>query len=268
MGNKAVKTPLGMVSSYFFPFASEPIGAHPVYGEKVDMGAAVKGYLSLTTASGDITGDDAMLPDFEQFVSGPIDVETKLSDLEVNAQLYGPSYKAGRETAKGEDSAPNGAYAFIEPILKKDKTLVYRASFFYKVTAMLSAEKQEADTRKSDFNPKMNAVSLRVMKDNADAGRERQEFPTQSEAEAFIDSLAGGTAAYGVTITHIGTGTSDPGEGTTYVTAGQSLAIDFGTKDPTALYDNAVNVTSKLATHKYTVSSIAAAHEIVAVWST
>ena len=59
---------------------------------------------------------------------------------------------------------------------------------------MLSAEKQEADTRKSDFNPKMNAVSLRVMKDNADAWRERQEFPTQSEAEAFIDSLAGGTA--------------------------------------------------------------------------
>ncbi len=38
--------------------------------------------------------------------------------------------------------------------------------------------------------------------------------------------------AYGVTITHIGTGTSDPGEGTTYVTAGQSLAIDFGTKGP------------------------------------
>ncbi len=268
MGNKAVKTPLGMVSSYFFPFASEPVGTHPVYGEKVDMGAAVKGYLSLTTASGDITGDDAMLLYFEQFVSGQVDVETTLSDLEVNAKLYGHSYKAGRETAKGEDSAPNGAYAFIEPILKKDKTLVYRASFFYKVTAMLSAEKQEADTRKSDFNPKMNAVSLRVMKDNADAWRERQEFPTQSEAEAFIDSLAGGTAAYGVTITHIGTGTSDPGEGTTYVTAGQSLAIDFGTKDPTALYDNAVNVTSNLAAHKYTVSSIAAAHEIVAVWST
>ena len=52
------------------------------------------------------------------------------------------------------------------------------------------------------------------------------------------------------------------------MTAGQSLAIDFGTKDPTALYDNAVNVTSNLAAHKYTVSSIAAAHEIVAVWST
>ena len=158
MGNKAVKTPLGMVSSYFFPFASEPVGTHPVYGDKVDMGAAVKGYLSLTTASGDITGDDAMLLYFEQFVSGQVDVETTLSDLEVNAKLYGHSYKAGRETAKGEDSAPNGAYAFIEPILKKDKTLVYRASFFYKVTAMLSAEKQEADTRKSDFNPKMPAL--------------------------------------------------------------------------------------------------------------
>ena len=177
MGNKAVKTPLGMVSSYFFPFASEPVGTHPVYGDKVDMGAAVKGYLSLATASGDITGDDAMLLYFEQFVSGQIDVETTLSDLEVNAKIYGHSYKAGRETAKGEDSAPNGAYAFIEPILKKDKTLVYRASFFYKTTAMLSAEKQEADTRKSDFNPKMNAVNLRVMKDNAGIHRLQRGLP-------------------------------------------------------------------------------------------
>lgn len=268
MGNKAVKTPLGMESSYFFPFASEPVGAHPVYGEKVDMGAAVKGYVSLTTASGDISGDDAMLLYFEQFVSGQVDVETTLSDLEINAKMYGHSYKAGRETAKGEDSAPNGAYAFIEPILKKDKTIVYRATFFYKTTAMLSAEKQEADTRKSDFNPKMNAVSLRIMKDNADAWRERQEFATLSAAEAFIDSLAGSAAAYAVTITHVGSGSSDPGEGTVYVTAGQSLVIDFGSKDPTALYDNAVNVASNLAAHKYTISSIAAAHEITAVWST
>lgn len=268
MGNKAVKTPIGMVSSYFFPFASEPVGAHPVYGDKVDMGAAVKGYLSITTASGDISGDDAVLLYFEQFVSGHVDVETTLSDLEVNAKVYGHSYKQGRETSSGEDSAPNGAYAFIEPILRKDKTLVYRATFLYKTTAMLSAEKQEADTRKSDFNPKMNAVSLRVMKDNADAWRERQEFPTQSEAEAFIDSLAGGTAAYGVTVTHVGNGTSDPGEGTTYVTAGESFSVDFGATDPTALYDNAANVTSKLSSHKYTISSIAAGHEIVAVWST
>ena len=52
------------------------------------------------------------------------------------------------------------------------------------------------------------------------------------------------------------------------MTAGESLPIDFGSKDPTALYDNTANVTSKLATHKYTISSIAAAHEIVAVWST
>ncbi len=43
MGNKAVKTPIGMVSSYFFPFASEPAGAHPTYERKIDMGAAVEG---------------------------------------------------------------------------------------------------------------------------------------------------------------------------------------------------------------------------------
>ena len=73
---------------------------------------------------------------------------------------------------------------------------------------------------------------------------------------------------YAVTVIHVGSGTSAPGEGTTYVTAGESKVIDFGTKDPTALYDNAVNKTASITTHKYTINSIAAGHEIVAVWST
>ena len=53
MGNKAVKTPLGMVSSYFFPFASEPVGTHPIYGEKVDkkkisLESEIKGFGTFT----------------------------------------------------------------------------------------------------------------------------------------------------------------------------------------------------------------------------
>lgn len=106
MGNKAVKTPLGMVSSYFFPFASEPVGTHPVYGEKVDMGAAVKGYLSLTTASGDITGDDAMLLYFEQFVSGQVDVETTLSDLEATPKSTATATRRAGKLPRARTAPP------------------------------------------------------------------------------------------------------------------------------------------------------------------
>lgn len=268
MGNKAVKTPIGMVLSYFFPFASEPAGAHPVYGSKIDMGAAVKGYLRVNTATADVYGDDALLVPIELFVSGQMDVETTLSDLEVNAALFGHRFEAGRETSNGDDAAPNGAYAFIQAIMKKDKSIIYRPTFLRKVAAMPQSEKQESDTKKEGLDPKMNAVSLKVMKDNLGDWREREDFGSLAEAEAFIDELAGESAAYAVRIQHSGVGASTPGVGTTYVTAGQSQVIDFGTNDPDKLYDNGADVTASIASHKYTISAIAADHDLVAIWTT
>lgn len=190
MGNKAVKTPIGMVSSYFFPFASEPVGTHPVYEKKIDMGAAVKGYLSINTANADIYGDDALIVPIELFVSGQMDVETTLSDLEVNAELFGHDYADGVETSNGDDAAPNGGYAFIQAIMKKDKSTVYRATFLRKTAAMQQSEKQEADTKREGLDPKMNAVSLKVMKDNSGDWRVRQDFDALAEAEAYINTLA------------------------------------------------------------------------------
>ena len=45
MGSKTVKVPIGMRSSYFAKIKTEPENAHPTYDSKVDMGAAVKGYV-------------------------------------------------------------------------------------------------------------------------------------------------------------------------------------------------------------------------------
>ncbi len=47
MGLKQVKVPIGMRSSYFAPIVSEPADARPTYGEVFDMGAAVKGYVTI-----------------------------------------------------------------------------------------------------------------------------------------------------------------------------------------------------------------------------
>lgn len=190
-----VKVPLGMRKSYFAPFAAEPDDAPPTYETPIDMGAAVKGYLSVTTASGNIPGDDRILHYDEKFVSAQLDAETTKSDLELNATVYGHKYTAGLETSSKDDSAPYGGYGFIEPILLKNKKVMYRATFLYKVTAMQSSEKTEADTRKNDFNPKMNAVSFFVLEDNTGAWRDRKEFDTEAAADAWIKSNFSGTAA-------------------------------------------------------------------------
>lgn len=183
-----VKAPLGMQTLTFHPFKDEPDAKHPTYDTGVDLGAAVKGYLTVTTASATISGDDITQLEDEVFTGGQVDTETTMSDLKVNATLFGHAY--GEETGEESNSADRakpGGLSFVEPILLKDKTMVYRATCLYKVQAMPSSEKQEADTKKAgELSPKMNAVSFKVMEDNSGAWRIRNDFETLAAAQAFI----------------------------------------------------------------------------------
>ena len=190
MGSKTVKVPIGMRSSYFAKIKTEPENAHPTYDTVLDMGAAVKGYVTITTATSEIYGDDIALLRGENFVSAQADVETTKNELELNAALFGHSYsESDGETSNANDVAPAGAYAFIEPIMDKTKKITYRATFLYKVQPLLNSEKTEADTKKNDFGPKMNAVSFFVMPDNTGDWRARKEFDTEAAAEAYISGL-------------------------------------------------------------------------------
>ena len=185
-----VKTPLGMQTLDFWPIKEEPAAGHPVYDAKKNLGAAVKGYLSVTTASASIPGDDIVQVEDEVFTGGQLDTETTMSDLEINALLYGHAYSdESGEESKSTDRSKSGGISFIEPILMKDKAVVYRATCLRKVSAMASSEKQEADTKKpGELSPKMNAVSFKVMEDNANSWRVRKDFQTKGEAEAFIQT--------------------------------------------------------------------------------
>ena len=194
---KTVKVPLGMRRSWYYPITSEPDKAKPVYGEKLDMGAAVKGYISITTASGTLPGDDITQLEVEKFVSAQLDAETTLNDLEINAKIYGHKYSdENGEVSTSDDVSPNGGYAFIEPIMKKDKSVVYRATCLMKVSAMAGSEKQEADTKKSgELSFKNNAVSYKVMEDNTGTWRRRKEFEDQAKAEEYIEQMFSAAAA-------------------------------------------------------------------------
>lgn len=261
-----VKVPLGMQASYFAPIAGEPENKHPIYGNPLDMGAAVKGYLSITTASGDISGDDVELLHFESFVSGQLDAETTYDDLEHNAVVYGHTYANGVEISNKDDSAPDGGYGYFEPILTKEKKLIYRAVFLYKITAMQGSEKSESDTRKNDFNPKMNAISYKVTTDNTGDWRERAEFNTAAQAEAWLLSKFGSDQAFPVSITTTGNGTATPA-GTVIVVSGTDFVLQLSGA-PAALYDNGENVTAQISDNAYTVAAVDKPHDIVAVFTT
>lgn len=185
-----VKVPIGMQTSWFFPIVNEPKGKTPVYGPKLDMGAAVKGYLTVSTANASIPGDDITQIDIEVFTGGQLDAETTLSDLEINAKIYGHTYsEEGGEVSSSDDTAPNGGYAFVEPIMKSDKTIVYRATCLQKVSAMPSSEKQQADTKKQGaITPKNNMVSYKVMEAADRVWRNRNDFDSLDKAHAYIET--------------------------------------------------------------------------------
>lgn len=187
------QTPLGMQTLDFWPISNEPDGNHPVYSESVNLGAAVKGYLSITTAPISISGDNIVQVENEVFTGGQLDSETTMSDLEVNSVLFGHTYsEQDGEESKGTDRAKPGGLSFIEPILTNEKGTLYRATCLRKVYAMASSEKQEADTKKAgELSPKMNAVSFKVMEDNAHSWRVRNDFETVAAAEAFIKKTFG-----------------------------------------------------------------------------
>lgn len=188
-----VKTPLGMQTLDFWPIKTEPEAGHPTYDASVNLGAAVKGYLTVTTASASIPGDDIVQVEDEVFTGGQLDTETTMSDLEINATLFGHTYSAETgEESKSSDRSKPGGISFIEPVLRKDKTVIYRATCLRKVSAMASSEKQEADTKKpGELSPKMNAVSFKVMEDNTQSWRVRNDFETIAAAQSFIKTTFG-----------------------------------------------------------------------------
>lgn len=188
-----VKATVGMQTLDFWPITDEPDKAHPTYGPKVNLGAAVKGYVSVTTASASIPGDDIVQVEDEVFTGGQFDTETTMSDLEVNATLYGHTFsEEDGEESKGSDRSKPGGISFIEPVLLKTKKTIYRATCLRKVAAMAGSEKQEADTKKStELSPKMNSVAFKIMEDNLQSWRVRKDFDTKAEAEAFINKVFG-----------------------------------------------------------------------------
>lgn len=197
IAKSAVKAAVGMMTSHYWPIKSEPENAHPVYDAALDMGAAVKGYISVTTATASIPGDDTAQVEIEKFTGGQFDAETTMSELEINAKIYGHKFdENGIEVSSSEDVSPNGGYSFIEPFLTKEKKTFYRATCLMKVSAMASSEKQEADTKKpGELSPKMNVVSYKIMEDNLRVWRQRQDFETLDAAKQFINTVFGAATA-------------------------------------------------------------------------
>ena len=128
--NVRVKEKYGLVQSLFFPIASTPAGSHPVYGPVVDLGAAVKDYLTINYSEAKAYGDDVTQLALREFVDGQLQIETLLSDLEVDAALYGSRMEGGALYDHVDDNPNSGGHGCIQK-LKTKTGIVYRSIFYF-----------------------------------------------------------------------------------------------------------------------------------------
>lgn len=192
------KTPIGLLDLGFAQIATEPANAHPTYSAGVSLGHSVRAALTVTTAQLRVYGDDALQISDDSFVSGSLDTETLMSDLELEGLLYGGTYaEATGLTDSADDASVPGAVYYVQKIMKKDKSLIYRAVVFYYCCANRSGYGSEADTKKDNIENKNSTVTFDVLPDNTGAWRWRKDCASESAALSAINTALGLTGGGG-----------------------------------------------------------------------
>lgn len=188
-----VKERYGLVTLKFAPISAEPDGAHPTYGEFIDLGAAVKAYVTAQKAEGKVYGDDVLQLGVSEFTGAEIQTETLLSDLEVESKLMGSTYsEEGELTDGGNDTPKAGGLAWIQKLRTKTAT-VYRGVYLYFATPSLPDD--QSDTKGEGITFTNNAINFSAVTDKTGNWRARREFASQAEAEAWLNNKRAGTTA-------------------------------------------------------------------------
>lgn len=189
-----VKTKIGLESSWFVPIISEPENARPVYGEFHDMGAAVRANIAVNYAEGQLFGDDALQLDSKLFSGGTLDAETLKDDMETDIIVFGSKKDDdGTYIDHKDDSAPPGGYAFIQKLMTKSKAIVYRGVFILRVTGNMAND--NAETKGSGITFANKVINYTISAANTGEWRLRKELPTKAEAETWLRTMAGQSAA-------------------------------------------------------------------------
>ena len=180
--------PMGLLDLGFCPItAAGTASALPTYGAAVSLGHAVRAALTVNTADTPVYGDDAQQLRIDSFISGTFETETLMSDLELEGTLYGGTYaSAAGLTRTLDDAGTPGAVYYIRKLMKKDKSLVYRAGVLFNCAANRSASGWDADTKRERVEVKNATVNFDVMAAETGAWNWEQDYTTEAAALAGI----------------------------------------------------------------------------------
>lgn len=182
----------------FAPVATTPENALPTYNFEsvVTIGKLVAANLTVTNASGELYGDDALAEKIDMFASGSLELQTDDKTAEVHAALHGATLDELEEELTDSDSdvAPRGGLAYYK-VLIRNGVRVYQGVFHPLVNAILGND--SAATKGSSITFGTSTTTFTVFRCNSGAWRIRKEFENEADVIAWCDEKLGNTAPSG-----------------------------------------------------------------------
>lgn len=182
----------------FAPVATTPDNALPTYNFEsvVTIGKLVAANLTVTNASGELYGDDALAEKIDMFASGSLELQTDDKTAEVHAALHGATLDELEEELTDSDSdvAPRGGLAYYK-VLIRNGVRVYQGVFHPLVNAILGND--SAATKGSSITFGTSTTTFTVFRCNSGAWRIRKEFASEAEVIAWCDEKLGDTGTGG-----------------------------------------------------------------------
>jgi len=186
------KTTIGLLDLHIAPITAEPAGALPTYGAAKSLGHAVRAALTVNTANTPIYGDDALQVTLDEFISGALEVQTLMDDLEIRQILFGGTYSAQDGlTQSTEDTGTPVAVFGIRKLLKKDKSIIYRAEVFFRCEANKTSSGWDADTKSQSTQNKNATTNFDISPASSGAWNWEQDYETAAAALAGIKTKLG-----------------------------------------------------------------------------
>lgn len=185
----------------FAPIKTTPDGTLPTYDyeKKVTIGKLVKADLTVTNASGELYGDDALAEKVDMFASGSLALETDDKTDEVQTALHGATKdtESGEVTDSDGDVAPRGGLVYYKVIMRKG-IRYFKGIFHPETKAILGND--SAATKGSSITFGTSNTTFTIFRCNSGAWRITKEFTgegAEANCIAWCDTKLGKPATGG-----------------------------------------------------------------------
>lgn len=236
---------------------TEPAAALPTYGSGINLGELVEANDTINNATGELYADNKKAETAAMFANGSLVIG--LDDITYASEvvIFNSTLDGNELTDAVTDVAPYGGLAYYRKV-QKDGAITYEGVFYPKVKASITGDSVSTQGSSIDFQTK--SITFEILAPNVGDWRIRETLATEALAKAWVETKVSVATWYALTVAKSGTGTVSP-LGTTYHAADADPEILISGA-PTSIFDNGVDVTASLAAGKYTITNIAAAHEI------